>query len=256
MSEIIESSSSVEPVVNVEPQATEVDTNEQATEVVSSSENVEVTNPQEQQTKPVQSAEDNAKYAAIRREAEAKATEKARDAVIAEMFGESHGIRTYAEYQAALKAEQEARELERLANQNIPEEIAKEILESRKEREERKARETEQAKAEKQRVEFKEFIDNFPDVKPSEIPEEVWKANEAGIPLRYAYAEYALKQSRIEATKQKANAENAQTSMGKVGTEAASEDGFISKETFELKRNDRQWIIKNLSKIAVSRSKW
>jgi hypothetical protein len=59
--------------------------------------------------KPVQSAEDNAKFAAIRREAEQKAATKAKDEMIAEMYGESHGIYTYADYQKAL-ADQKAQE--------------------------------------------------------------------------------------------------------------------------------------------------
>jgi hypothetical protein len=59
--------------------------------------------------KPVQSAEDNAKFAAIRREAEQKAATKAKDEIIAEMYGESHRIYTYADYQKAL-ADQKAQE--------------------------------------------------------------------------------------------------------------------------------------------------
>ena len=73
----------------------------------SESVNGEVATPQNE--KPVQSAEENAKYAAIRREAEQKAAAKAKDEMIAEMYGESHGIYTYADYQKAL-AEQEAAE--------------------------------------------------------------------------------------------------------------------------------------------------
>lgn len=64
-------------------------------------------NPQPAQ-KQVQSQEDNAKFAAIRRETE----QKAKDAVIAEMYGKSHGIYTYADYQKAVQEQQRRQEAE------------------------------------------------------------------------------------------------------------------------------------------------
>jgi hypothetical protein len=100
MEENIVSSVNAEPEVNVEPQISNETTG------TDTGANVE---PAEPQQKPVQSAEENAKYAAIRREAEQKAAMKAKDEMIAEMYGESHGIYTYADYQKAL-AEQKAAE--------------------------------------------------------------------------------------------------------------------------------------------------
>jgi len=61
--------------------------------------------------KPVQTAEENSKFAEVRRATAAEAEAKAKDAIIAEMYGESHGIKTYAEYKQALAdAEQAERE--------------------------------------------------------------------------------------------------------------------------------------------------
>jgi len=95
MSDEILSSVNAEPVANVEPQVGEQ--TEQNTPDISAE--VEVAEPQ--QEKPVQSKEDNAQYASIRREAESKT----RDKVISEMYGESHGIHTYSDYQNAIEAE-------------------------------------------------------------------------------------------------------------------------------------------------------
>lgn len=93
MENIIESTVNAEPVGNVEPQETEqVETTTSVQE--------EVAAPQVEE-KPVQSAEENARFAKIRREAETKA----KDAVIAEMYG-SQGITTYAQYQEALQRQQ------------------------------------------------------------------------------------------------------------------------------------------------------
>jgi len=106
MENIIESSENIaEPVENVEPQETEqTEQVEQSTE----SETGEVANSTVEE-KPVQSKEENSKFAQIRREAE----QKARDKTIAEMGMQwkDKPITTYSEYQSALneqKAQQEA----------------------------------------------------------------------------------------------------------------------------------------------------
>lgn len=62
--------------------------------------NEEVATPQAD-VKPVQTAEQNAEFARVRREAETKA----KDQMISEMYGESHGIHTYAEYKRLLVAQ-------------------------------------------------------------------------------------------------------------------------------------------------------
>lgn len=83
---------------------------EQVTEVNSEGSEVATEQPTE---KPVQSAEDNARFAEIRRKAESEAKDK----VIAEMYGESHGIKTYAEYQKAIQEQQQAEQREQFQQQ-------------------------------------------------------------------------------------------------------------------------------------------
>ncbi len=73
---------------------------EQNTEPVQA-ESVEVAEPQQEQQTP----EQNALFAKVRRETE----QKAKDAVIAEMYG-SQGIHTYTDYQKALKDHQRQQE--------------------------------------------------------------------------------------------------------------------------------------------------
>jgi len=77
------------------------------TDVTTSTEQVQEqsVNSEVADTKPVQTAEENSQFAKVRRETEMKA----KDTLIAEMYGESHGIRTYAEYQKAI-ADQKAEE--------------------------------------------------------------------------------------------------------------------------------------------------
>lgn len=241
------------PEVNVEPQ------NDVVVEESVQTNNAEVVEPQ-QTTEPQQkqSAEENAKYASIRREAEAKA----RDKTIAEMGMEWNGepITTYDQYiKAKAESEQYAKEQQIRAEyeaKGVPEELLEELIESKRDREERKAKEAKAVEQEKQQRDLQEFITAFPDVKPDDIPTEVWQANANGIPLRYAYADHALKLARETETKAKANAENAKGSMGSVSGDGATETEFITKEAFEAKKGDRSWVIKNLSKITTSRAKW
>lgn len=101
MSEEFESSVNAETAEIVEPQVVETVQSESSESV-----NEEVTTSQTE--KPVQSQEENAKYAAIRRESETKT----RDRMISEMYGNSHGIHTYADYQGAIEAERVRAEAE------------------------------------------------------------------------------------------------------------------------------------------------
>lgn len=219
----------------------------------SESENGEVATPQKEE-KPAQSAEENAVYAKIRREAEQKAYAKAQDELIAKMYGESHNIHTVAEYEAAIR-EQEIRQ--QYENKDLPEDVINEIVESKKFREnydaEQKAKEQQ---AQKQK-DLQDFITAFPDVKPDDIPVEVWQANANGIPLRYAYADHALQLARKADAIAKANAENAKSSTGSVsGDGAAIEPDFISYEAYEKNKNNQSWVNKNFDKIMKSRAKW
>jgi hypothetical protein len=96
MEEIL-NSVNAEQGANVEPQIEQGETAQ-----VEQGGNVEVAEPQKQ----VQSPEENAKYAAIRREAEQK-TQKAVDAEYSRLYGAEYGIHSKAEYDAAI-AKQEA----------------------------------------------------------------------------------------------------------------------------------------------------
>ena len=178
--------------------------------------NVNATNDRQEETKPIQSAEENAKFAEVRRKATEEARTKAKDEMIAEMYGATHGINTYAEYQEAISKQEQEQKLAELLEQGLSDEVATELIETRKFREQYQAEQKTKQQQEQQQADMKDFIGAFPDVKADEIPTEVWKANANGIPLRYAYAEHALKLTRVAETKAKANEENARGSMGSI----------------------------------------
>ena len=89
-------------------------------------------------------------------------------------------------------------ELNQLIQNNIPEEYAKEIIENRKFRQQLQQKEAEAQRKEAESREFKDFLDTFPDVKPEEIPPEVWEKNNNGIPLKFAYMEHEMSKLKNE----------------------------------------------------------
>jgi len=208
MDELNLSTVDAEPVVNVEPQNIESVNEPVQTNIV------ETVEPQ-QETKP-QSAEENSKFAQVRREAEQRSYAKAQDDLIARQYGESHGIYTLADYDKAMDAQKQEQELSELLARNISEEDAQELLESRKLKEEIRAEKESKQQQEQQQADLQDFIKEFPDVKPDDIPTEVWQANANGKPLADAYARYALRLTKTADTKAKANEENARASMGDV----------------------------------------
>jgi ribosomal protein L20A (L18A) len=211
----------------------------------------------------VQSAEDNARFAEIRRRAESEA----RDKLIAEMYGDSHGIRTYAEYQQALEETKRQEELEKLVQQNIPEDYAVEMMESRKFRQQF---EEQQRYIQERQIKdkmYQEFLEAYPEFNDSEkaktIPQEVWSKVREGKNLLDAFNNYKVKeyQKQFETIQNKekaaeANQTNAQTSTGSVKGEGNPGSGYISKEVFESNKNNTKWMYDNYDLIKKSMGKW
>ena len=103
-------------------------------------------------------------------------------------------------------------ELNHLVQANIPEEYAQEILENRKFRQQMQEQQQAQAERERQRAEYTDFFNSFPNVKPEEIPVEVWQKTENGVPLKYAYMEYNQQKLLSEINILKNNQKNKQKS--------------------------------------------
>jgi hypothetical protein len=216
--------------------------------------NADATTGKQEETKPVQSPEENAKFAEVRRKTEAEAKAKARDELIAEMYGKSHGIHTYAEYQEALAKQEEEQKLSEMLKKYIPEEYAKEMIENRKFREQFESEQKAKQQQEQKQADMIDFIKEFPNVKPDDIPVEVWQANERGIPLRYVYAEHAYKQAMKAEEIAKANAENAKSSTGSISGDGVANDGYFTKE--QVSKMTSAEIARNYEKICESTGKW
>jgi hypothetical protein len=139
---------------------------------------------------------DNAAFAQMRREAEqAKRELAARDKWVADKFGASHGIKTWAAYQAALDrqeqedkaAQQKAKEKE-LADGGLNVEAIKEIIRAEADQRFQQYR----SKEEKDRqlvTEFNALAKEYPDLikEPKDIPAETWAKYEKGYSLIDAF---------------------------------------------------------------------
>jgi hypothetical protein len=136
------------------------------------------------------------------------------------------------EFLGAFQQQKEQQRLNDLIQQNIPEDLAREILENRKFREEYGTRQREQETQSKQEQEFNEFFEAFPNVKADEIPKEVWDSHAQGVPLRFAFMQHDYSQLKSKVKVLQKNDSNLKKApVGSVtnygSTDAVKEDDFL-----------------------------
>jgi hypothetical protein len=253
--------------VNVNPvdAGSEVVVTPQITEpVVSNNEpvnagNGEVTTPVVE-TKPVQTPEQNALYANIRREAESKAQDK----LIDEMYGQSHNIHTKAEYDKAVQAEQTERQRQEYEQAGINPDLINKLISDNptvKQANEIIARQQQDAKI---NSEVQALFQEYPEARNEKIPDSVFlESIEKGIPLSYAYAKYATSQLKNKVSEfekgvktSEVNSKNAVASTGSTTGNGANTGEFISKETFEANKKNSEWMSQNYDLLKSSMNKW
>jgi len=258
----IESSVNAEPVGNVDSQNQNIqETSDSVNDEVAPSQN----------DKPVQSQEENAKYAAARREAEQKAKQKQ------DSFAKKFGYDSFEEMeQAQIEQEQEAERARIQEETGVDPDQLKSVFEQLKNNDP-DFQELQAIRAEKNIS--KSLTDLNNELKDAGIDLEIKNlSNEevAKIPNANKVAEFvqrghtladafflANKKDIISKQVQKAE----QDTIAKINANGASSPGslssgnndntnFISKEMFESKKNDQRWCIDNVSKLAKSCTKW
>lgn len=123
------------------------------------------------------------------------------------------------------KDQQKAREeeqLEEMLNNGVPDAIAREVIatgqlrrELQKKENELKAREEAQAKEKAKNKEYEDFLKEFPDVNPEDIPKEVFEDAENSS-LSNAYMKWQLKELQNQLSVAKTNEKNKEASVGGV----------------------------------------
>lgn len=144
------------------------------------------------------------------------------------------------EYLQQVQEWREQEKLNQLIQSNIPEDLAKEILEARKDREVRKQQEQQQQVEQKKQSEAFEFFEYFKQATGKEfnneadqIPQEVWDINSQGVPLKYAYMQHHNQQLQNQIKILKQNESNAKKApIGSLSAHGSadnqSEDPFLS----------------------------
>lgn len=143
------------------------------------------------------------------------------------------------EYEKQQKAEKEQERLEEMMESGVPEELAREVIATAELRRQLQLKENElkekeetSKKKEKENQEYEDFMKNFPDVNPEDIPKEVFE-EAVNSNLSSAYMKYKLKDLENQLKVAKQNEENAASTVGGVtetGTtqENHSEDPFLA----------------------------
>jgi hypothetical protein len=159
------------------------------------------------------------------------------------------------EYIEAVKQAEEQQKLNEMVQQKgIPEEVAQELMEAKKEREERKKKEADEALQKKQQQELKDFLDYKPDVKPADIPQSVWETVTKGIPLKFAYMEYENKMLQEKIGKAETNTRNAQSTTGSVTGNGQAEGAFFTRE--QVMKMSQAEAKKHYKSIIESSKRW
>ena len=126
------------------------------------------------------------------------------------------------DYEKKQKEERERERLEEMVENGVPEDLAREVIataELRKQlqQKENELKEKEEASRQKEKEdkEYEDFLKNFPDVNPDDIPKEVFEDAENS-DLSTAYMKYKLKDLENKLKVAKQNEENSASTVGGV----------------------------------------
>lgn len=152
-------------------------------------------------------------------------------------LGQEHGYDPI-QYMDAVREQREQQMLDRLIQENIPEEYAREMLENRKFRQQYNEEQQKKVDEERKNKEYMEFFDYFRDANgrdfvPSQdiLPENVLANKD--MPLKFAYMMHENQQLRQQIQTLKQNETNASkapvsSTTAHGSTETASEDPFLA----------------------------
>ena len=157
---------------------------------------------------------------------------------------------------------EQQQKLNELVQRNIPKEYAEKLLKvdelEQWKAQTEKQRQEEQRKQQEQQYKqqmYAEFLQMYPDVKPEQIPSEVWQLVNQGHRLASAYAIHENRLLKQQYQTQQANFKNAESSTGSVKTQGKT-GGYISREQFDANKGNQNWVMKNLDLIEESRKHW
>ena len=138
------------------------------------------------------------------------------------------------EYEKQQKAEKDQERLEEMIDNGVPEELAKEVIATAELRrqlqlKENELKEKEEAskKKEQENKEYEEFLKNFPDVNPEDIPKEVFE-DAVNSNLSSAYMKYKLQDLENQLKVAKQNEKNSASTVGGVTETGTTQEKHTS----------------------------
>jgi hypothetical protein len=155
----------------------------------------------------------------------------------------------------------EAQNIQKYVDGGVSEELAKEIVETKKLRSELLEQKSAHEKEEVLRKNYADFSKEYPDVQPATIPVDVWKDFNEGIPLIKAYAAWDRKRLVDELAELKGkvsvkarNDESATSSPGSVSDSPSSGPVFFTEE--QVAGMTKKQVADNLDAVMASMKKW
>ena len=138
------------------------------------------------------------------------------------------------DYERRQQEEQDQARLEEMIENGVPEDVAKEVIATAelrrklqiKENELKEREEATKAK-EKEEKEYQDFLKNFPDVNPEDIPKEVFE-EAVNSDLSSAYMKYKMKDLENQLKIAKQNQENAESTVGGVTETGTTQEKHTS----------------------------
>lgn len=189
-------------------------------------------------------------------------SQKAIDAEYSRLYGDTHNIHSKADYDRAISEQKEQERLQELVNnQGVPEDIAKELIESKKFREQYEAEKQSKIQQEAKTKDYEAFLSEYPTVKADEILPETWAEVEKGKSLVDAYARQELKQLKAKVAEYEKgsktaeiNAKNGQGSTGSLTGNGGNQQAFYTRE--QVNAMSISEINKNYKAVMESQRNW
>lgn len=149
-----------------------------------------------------------------------------------EQIAQITGYQTTDELFQAMEQAQQEQEAERYRQAGIDPQAFNQLLENNPEIQYARQMRAKQEADQRFQSEANELFQAFPDLKPEQIPPEVWQAHSQGIPLKFAYMqhEYGQLKSQVQVLKQNKQNEDKAPIQGVSGhgsTEIAADDDFL-----------------------------
>lgn len=147
---------------------------------------------------------------------------------VIEEYAKKSGMTTE-QYVEHLKKLDTFQKVSQMTDEGVPEPYARRLIELEEKDKARSERDAAEQKRANEATQYNKFLKEYPDVKASDIPEEVWQRFNDGMELVASYAIYENRQLKNQVQQYRQNEANKQKSVGSVTGDSsdANSDAFL-----------------------------